>query len=302
MILAAAAAIAAGQCSACLCLTGSPLPAPEDRPGGRAYASMIDGSAYTEFEVPYGAIGPNLGYAQIAQRYEYEYGPTAQQRAKIAVHQRDNACAYPRAFFHGKPISVDDVLGSPLIADPLHLLEIVMPTSGAAGVVVTSAEVAAGLAQAPAFVLGFGQYTTHRSIPFAPSLTDTAIRPAAAAAFAMAGVKPDQVGLASVYDCYTITVLLSLEDAGFCPKGSAARFVDDHDFHFDGDFPLNTHGGQLSYGQPGMAGGMSHVTEAALQVQGRANGRQVKDLELAFVNGNGGIMSEQVSLVLGANP
>jgi acetyl-CoA acetyltransferase len=302
MILAAAAAVASGQCRACLCLTGSPLLPPEDGSGKRAYASLLDASPSTEFEAPYGSIGPNLGYAQIAQRYEYEYGPTAPQRAKIAVHQRDNACANPKAFFHGRPITVDDVLNSPMIADPLHLLEIVMPAAGAAAIVVTSVAAASTASPRPAFVHGYGAYCTHRSVPFAPSLTDTAIRPAAADAFAMAGVGPKAIGLASVYDCYTITVMLSLEDAGFCDKGAGARFVDEHDFHHDGDFPLNTHGGQLSFGQPGMAGGMSHVTEAALQIQGRAGSRQVRDLEFAFVNGNGGIMSEQVSLVLGANP
>ncbi len=115
----------------------------------------------------------------------------------------------------------------------------------------------------------------------------------------MAGVARSRIGLASLYDCYTITVLLTLEDAGFCKKGEGGRFIDEHDLRYDGDFPLNSHGGQLSFGQPGLAGGMSHVTEAARQLQGRAGERQVRDLELAFVNGNGGIMSEQASLVLG---
>ncbi len=120
-------------------------------------------------------------------------------------------------------------------------------------------------------------------------------------AFEMAGVTPDQIDLASLYDCYTITVLLTLEDAGFCEKGGGGRFVEEHDLRAAGDFPLNPHGGQLSFGQSGIAGGMSHVTEAVRQLQGRCGERQVRDLELAFVNGNGGIMSEQVSLVLGAH-
>jgi acetyl-CoA acetyltransferase len=115
----------------------------------------------------------------------------------------------------------------------------------------------------------------------------------------MAGVAPGDVDLVSVYDCYTITVLVTLEDAGFCRKGEGGRFVEEHDLTFRGDLPLNTHGGQLSFGQPGIAGGMSHVTEAVRQLQGRAGQRQVRGCELAFVNGNGGIMSEEVSLVLG---
>ncbi|KAA0236934.1 thiolase family protein [bacterium] len=118
----------------------------------------------------------------------------------------------------------------------------------------------------------------------------------------MAGVRRKDIDVASIYDCYTITVLLSIEDAGFCKKGQGGRFVDDHNLQFDGDFPLNPHGGQLSFGQAGTAGGMSHVTEAARQVMGRAQGRQVKKCRLAFVNGNGGTMSEQVSLILGREP
>ncbi len=114
----------------------------------------------------------------------------------------------------------------------------------------------------------------------------------------MAGVAHKDIGLVSVYDCYTITVLITLEDAGFCAKGQGGPFVEEHDLTYRGDLPLNTHGGQLSFGQPGLAGGMSHVTEAVRQLQGRAGERQVK-CELAFVNGNGGIMSEQASLVLG---
>jgi acetyl-CoA acetyltransferase len=115
----------------------------------------------------------------------------------------------------------------------------------------------------------------------------------------MAGVRRKDIDLASMYDCYTITVLITIEDAGFAKKGQGGAFVDEHNLQFDGDFPLNSHGGQLSFGQAGIAGGMSHVTEAARQLMGRGGTRQVKDCEFAFVNGNGGIMSEQVSLILG---
>ncbi len=299
MIWRAAAAIEAGMCSACLCITGARRErrVPGARRGG---GGMRDRSPYAEFEVPYGAVGANFGYAMIAQRYLYEYGATPEQLAKIAVHQRDNACANPEAIFCGQPITTEDVLGSPVIVDPLHLLEIVMPAGGAAALVVVSPELARRLPQRPAWILGAGESCTHKSITYAPNLTDTAIRGAADGAFAMAGVERGRIGLASLYDCYTITVLLTLEDAGFCKKGEGGRFVEEHDLRWNGDFPLNSHGGQLSFGQPGLAGGMSHVTEAARQIQGRAGERQIPDLDLAFVNGNGGIMSEQVSLVLGA--
>lgn len=293
MVGRAAMAVAAGICSTCLCLTASPRRHDATRWG------IQDTSPTAEFEEPYGGSGANYGYAMIAQRYMYEFDLTPEQRALIAVQQRDNACANPDAIFHGKPITVDDVLSSPMVVDPLHLLEIVMPTGGAAGVLVTTTERAADLPHRPVPVLGIGEQVTHWSATYAPDLTTSSVKPAADRAFAMAGVDRGDIGLLSIYDCYTITVLLTLEDAGFCPKGTAGRFVEEHDLRWNGDLPVNTHGGQLSYGQSGMAGGMSHVTEAVRQLQGRAEGRQVPGLQLAFVHGNGGVMGEQASLVLG---
>lgn len=306
MIWRAVAAIEAGMCEACVCITGSSR---RPRNQGRQQSStkkkastgwnIPDKSPWAEFEVPYGNIGANVGYAMVANRYIHEYGATPEQLAKVAVHQRDNACQNPDAIFYGEPITIDDVLDSPLVADPLHLLEIVMPAGGGAALVVVGPELAKKLPNNPAWLLGAGEQITHKTITYAPSLTDTAIQASASRAFAQAGVNPDQIGLASVYDCYTITVLLTLEDSGFCAKGTGGRFIEEHDLRWNGDFPVNTHGGQLSFGQPGIAGGMSHVTEAVRQVQGRAGDRQIPDLDLAFVNGNGGILSEQVSLVLG---
>ena len=114
----------------------------------------------------------------------------------------------------------------------------------------------------------------------------------------MAGLAPKDMDFVCPYDCYTITVIVTLEDAGFCKKGQGGAFVEEHDLTWKGDFPCNTHCGQLSFGQPGLAGGMSHVTEAVRQLMGRGGERQVKNAHLGYVNGNGGIMSEQVSLVL----
>src|SRR5581483_790094 len=226
-------------------------------------------------------------------------GTTSKQLAKIAVDQRTNACANPDAFFHGKPITVEDVLNSPLIVSPLHLLEIVMPAAGAAAVVVTAADRACSGPHDPVWLLGAGELTTHRSIAYAHSLTNSNIQESARRAFEMAGKKPQEMDLFSLYDCYTITVALTLEDIGLCEKGTVGRFIEEHDFTYRGDYPLNTHGGQLSFGQPGGAGGMSHVTEAVRQLQGRAGDRQLKKADHAIVNGNGGIIAEQVSLILG---
>ena len=114
----------------------------------------------------------------------------------------------------------------------------------------------------------------------------------------MADIKPNDVDLASIYDCYTITVLLTLEDAGFCAKGEGMRFIAEHDLTYKGDFPVNTHGGQLSFGQAGTAGGMSQVIESVRQIAGQAGERQLANCNIAYVSGTGGVMSEQTALIL----
>jgi acetyl-CoA acetyltransferase len=290
MIWRAAAAIDAGMCNAVLCIV-----ADLNRTGDQRPPTV---SVQREFEAPYGNIGANCGYAMIANRHMFEYGTKAEQMAKVAVDQRANALKNPLATFNDKPLTIADVLGSRMIVDPLHLYEIVSPVSGGAAVVVASPEVARRTRHPPVWLLGAGEYANHSTITYAPSLTDSPIKPAADAAFKMAGVSRDDIDFVCPYDCYTITVVVTLEDAGFCKKGQGGRFVAEHDLTWKGDFPCNTHGGQLSFGQPGLGGGMSHVTEAIRQLMGRGGERQVKDAKLGYVNGNGGIMSEQVSLVL----
>ncbi len=301
MVWRAAAAIASGMCSVCLCVTAVPRSSSANGSVGGTTRRIVDSSPFREFEVPYGNVGATEGYAMIAQRYEHEFGSTEVARAKIAVQQRMNAAGQPKAYFHATPLTEQEVLASEMIADPLRKLEIVLPTGGAAAVVVARRGLLRRGEHPGVAILGAGEAITHKSITYAPSLTDTGIRRSADRAFAMASISRDQIGLASLYDCYPITVLLTLEDAGFCAKGTGAEFVNGHDLTWRGDFPLNTHGGQLSFGQADLAGGMSHVTEAVLQIQGRAQGRQVRDLEYAFINGNGGIMSEQSSVILGAS-
>jgi acetyl-CoA C-acetyltransferase len=290
MIWRAAAAINAGMAEAVLCIV-----ADLNKMGDQKVPTI---SVQREFEAPYGNIGANCGYAMIANRHMYEYGTTPAQMAKVAVDQRANALKNPLATFNDRALTIDDVLNSRMIVDPLHLYEIVSPCSGGSAVVVASPEVAKRAKHPPAWLLGAGEYSNHSSITYAPSLTDSPIKPAADAAFKMAGVERKAIHLVCPYDCYTITVLVTFEDAGFCKKGQGGPFAAEHDLTYAGDFPCNTHGGQLSFGQPGLGGGMSHVVEAIRQLMGRGEQRQVKDAALAYVNGNGGIMSEQVSLIL----
>ena len=296
MVWRAAAAIQAGLCRAVLCVTGEASDVETFYAPRARRATQLP---YRDFEVPYGPMGVNSGYALIAMRHMHEYGTTGRQLAKVAADQRTNACANPDALFFDRPLSIEDVLASPPVVDPLHLLEIVRPCTGGAALVVVSPEIARSAPHQPVWLLGAAEACRGTMLSQADSITTSPIAISAPAAFQMAGLTPKEVDLVSVYDCYTITVIVTLEDAGFCAKGQGGPFVEEHDLTYEGDLPLNTHGGQLSFGQPGLAGGMSHVTEAVRQLQGRAGQRQVRDCGLTFVNGNGGIMSEQVSLVLG---
>lgn len=297
MVWRAAAAIASGAATAVLCALAE---ATDQRNPVRGVP--WPGMPGLEWERAYGPMGANTGYAMAAMRHAHLYGTTDAQRARVAVDQRTNACANPASQFFGRPITIDDVLSSPLVCDPLHLLEIVMPSSGGTAFVVTTPQIAKQSGKANVSLLGFGERVTHSMLASIPDLTTTAIADSAAKAFAMAGVKPSDVDMLSIYDCYTITVIITLEDAGFCAKGSGGSFVADHDLTWRGDLPVNTHGGQLSYGQAGLAGGASHITEAVRQLRGEATGRQVDNCELVFVHGNGGLLSEQCSLVLARQP
>ncbi len=304
MVWRAAVAIEMGVCDAVLVIApGSyDIPISKTKPGpdfGYIGASSNKfGSPQAEFEIPYGNLGQNAPYAQIARRYASEFGYDERAVAKIAADQRTNACSTPDAVFHGQPITIDDVLASPMIADPIHKLEIVMPCQGGAGVLVVSEELARKGKHRPVWIKGFGEHISFKTPTYAEDLLRSPLSKAAAPAFRMAGLTTADMDMASVYDCYTITVLMSLEDAGFCDKGKGMEFVASHDLTFRGDFPLNTAGGQLSFGQANIAGGMHHVVDGARQLMNRAGDAQVNDCNRAFVSGNGGIMSEQVALIL----
>lgn len=292
MIWRAAAAIEAGLCNHVLCVAA-------DLSGGEPTPfSMLLPPGDSEFEQPFGASPPNAGYAMIAQRHMHEFGTRSEQLAKIAVSQRANALRTPGALFGETPLTVDEVLGSKLIFDPLHLYEIVSPCTGGAAVVVSRKSEAPKNGHPPIALLGAGEAGSHTSITARRDITTSWAQDSAARAFAMAGIRPGAAHFAQIYDCYTIAVLMFLEDLGFCPKGYGGHFVDEHDMGFAGDFPCNTNGGQLSYGQAGAAGGMTHVVEGVRQLMGRAGERQIARASVGVVHGNGGVMSDQVTLVL----
>ncbi len=292
MVWRAAAAISAGLCNRVLCV------AMEVAKEASFPVGAIMPKSDHEFELPFGASAPNAGYALIARRHMHEFGTTPEQLAKIAVGQRANALFNPDALFNQKPLTIEEVLSSKLIFDPLHLLEIVSPCSGGAAVIVSGKDRARGGPNAPVWLLGAGEAGTHASITSRRDITTSWAKDSAAAAFAMAGIAPGSIDVAQIYDCYTIAVLTFLEDLGFCKKGHGGGFVAERDMTFAGDFPCNTNGGQLSFGQAGAGGGMTHVVEAARQLMGRCGTRQVRNASLGVAHGNGGVMSDEVTLIL----
>lgn len=293
----AAIMVIMGICNNCLCLSGGVWDSQvfNSMEGKKAVMS----GAEIEFDLPYGPMGFNSAYALVAHRHMFEYGTKPEQLAKIAVDQRVNAVENTMALFNDRILTIKEVLDSPVIVEPLHLLEIVRPCSGASAVIVSRYKEAADRPHKPVTILGTGEAYTHNSIVYAPVMTESPVKIAAARAFKMAGCKREDISMVSLYDCYTITVLITLEDAGFCPKGEGGNFVQSIDLTYKGELPCNTHGGQLSFGQPSFAGGMSHITEAVRQLRGQAGQRQIVKNDLAFITGNGGVFSTESCLILG---
>jgi len=291
-VMIAAALVESGTCKHVLVamgdtrLTGMP-------PGG-AVAKLAE-VGHPEFEQPFGISVP-AAYALVARRYMHDYGVTAEHLAAIAVTHRAHAALHPHAHMR-KPISIADVMASRPIAEPLKLLDCCLVSDGAAAVVVSAAS-AVDRARRPIEIIGSGQGHTHEHITFAPSLTEFGCAASAKQAFAKAGVTPDDIDVAEIYDSFTITLAVELESMGFFKKGEAGPAAAGGDLSINGRLPCNTHGGLLSYGHSGAAGGMFHVVEAVHQLRQRAGPRQVDAAKLGFVHGDGGILSAHCSLVL----
>lgn len=240
----------------------------------------------SEWESPFGpAVAANNAYGWLYQRHMYEFGTKPEQMAQMAVNQRFNAQKNPNAAFAGQEITVEDVMNSRYINEPLHILESVMPCGGAAACIVTSYERAKGLPNRPAVILGSGIGQRYLHTWLNDRVTTTPVQISAPRAFAMAGYSPKDMQFAEFYDCYTILEAACLEDAGFCKKGEIGPFFESTDTTYKGTFPINTDGGQLSGGQPGLAGGFRHVIEGARQIMGKAGERQVAKNDLCMVNG-----------------
>jgi acetyl-CoA acetyltransferase len=237
-------------------------------------------------------------YALAAARHIHEFGTTPEQLAEIAVTMREHAVANPLAQYR-EPISVDDVLASRLVADPLHVLDCCVISDGGAACVVTTEERARDLPKPAAHVLGAAHATTHHmNISQMPDLTITSAAESGPLAMQRAGITVDDVDVLQVYDSFTVTVLLTLEDLGFCKKGDGGGFVENGRLRWDGPLPTNTDGGGLSACHPGMRG-MFLIVEAVRQLRGEGTARQVTDVEIALCHGTGGMLSTGATLVLG---
>ncbi len=237
-------------------------------------------------------------YALAARRHMHEFGTTPEQLAAVAVTMRQHAAHNPMAQKRD-PITVDDVVSSRLVADPLHKLDCCVISDGGAACVVTTAERAADLKKAPVHILGGAHASTHQmNMSAMADLTVTAAAQCGPVAFARAGVTPADVDVAQLYDSFTITVVLTVEDLGFCAKGDGGPFVDDGGLSVGGRLPTNTDGGGLSACHPGMRG-MFLIVEAVRQLRGEAGATQVEGARLAVAHGTGGMLSASATLVLG---
>ncbi len=293
----AMAAINAGLCEVALITHGE---------SGRSRLAMPTtnspkDSLLWQFEVPYGIVFPFTAYGFIATRHMHEYGTTQEQLAEVAVATRAWARLNPKANQRGE-LSVADVMKSPIIAWPFHVLDCCLVTDAGGAAVITSAERAKNLKKNPVYILGTGEGTGHCWVNQMPDFTAaTGAQISGPQAFAMAGVTPKDIDVAMLYDAFTIVPILALEDLGFCKKGEGGAFVSGQRTAPGGDFPMNTNGGGLSYTHTGMYG-MFTIIEAVRQVRGECGERQVKDTEIALCHGPGGIFSAAATMILANAP
>ncbi|MEJ8657973.1 MULTISPECIES: thiolase C-terminal domain-containing protein [Streptomyces] len=296
----AADAIAAGHANAVLLVYGSTARA-DIRAGRRTSNLSFGARGPLQFEAPYGHT-LIAKYAMAARRHMHEYGTTLEQLAEVAVQARANAAHNPDAMFR-EPITVDDVLAGPVIADPFTKLHCCIRSDGGCAVLLAAEEYVPDTAKAPVWVLGAGEHVSHTTMS---EWEDFTVSPAAVSgrlAFERAGVRPADIDVAEIYDAFTYMTLVTLEDLGFCAKGEGGAFVEKGRLRLDGELPVNTDGGGLSACHPGMRG-LFLLVEAVRQLRGEAGGHQVRRPdgslpELAVASGTGGWFCSAGTVVLG---
>jgi acetyl-CoA acetyltransferase len=289
-VISATLALQAGLCKVALICYGS-----NQRTAHGRLVSMSDPPPY---EVVYKPRMPVTAYALAAARHIHQYGTTVEQLAEVAVAARGWAALNPEAFMRA-PLTVADVRAARMVCDPFTVRDCCLVTDGAGALVMVAADRAKSSAQKPVYFLGGGFATTHRQISSMPDLTVTGAAQSGPRAFAMAGLAPRDVDVLELYDAFTINTILFLEDLGYCRKGEGGAFVSGGRIAPGGALPVNTNGGGLSCVHPGMYG-IFTLIEGAAQLRGEGGQRQVEGAEVALCHGNGGTLSSQVTVLLGA--
>ena len=293
----AVAAITAGQAEVVLIVYGSTARS-DLKKGLRGANLALSSRGPSQFDVPYGHT-LIAKYAMTARRHMHEYGTTIEQLAEVAVAARANAALNPEAMYRD-PLTVDDVLAGPMIADPFTKLQCCIRSDGGGAVVVTSAERARALGRPPVWVLGTGSVSSHTTMS---EWSDFTLSPAAvsgARAFTAAGLAPSDVDVCQFYDAFTILLPMTFEALGFCERGEGGAYVSGDRLTVGGAMPTNTDGGGLSACHPGMRG-VFLLVEAVRQLRGEAGDRQVPGAQVACVNGTGGWFSSASTALLGTD-
>ena len=282
----AAEAIAAGKCNVAL-ITLAGRPRSEGMATGTAPRNAGAATPDVQFEFPFAPATANM-YAMAAMRHMHEFGTTSAQLAWVKVAASHHAQHNPHAMLR-EVVTVEDVVGSPMITDPLHRLDCCVISDGGGAIIVTRPEVAKSLKRPGVRVLGAGEAVKHQ-MGGKVDLTYTGAVWSGPAAFAEAGLKPADIKYVSIYDSFTITVLITLEDLGFCAKGQGGKFVSDGNLISGvGKLPFNTDGGGLCNNHPANRGGLTKVVEAVRQLRGEAHPKvQVKNCDVALAHGTGG--------------
>jgi acetyl-CoA acetyltransferase len=293
----AMAAISQGLAETVVLAYGSTARA--DLKAGRRSANLGFGTrGPVQFDVPYGHT-LIAKYAMVARRHMHEFGTTIEQLAEIAVSARHNARDNPEAYYRD-PITIQDVLDAPMVADPFTTLQCCIRSDGGAAVVITSEERARDCAKSPVWILGTGEATSHTTMSEWADFTESPCVESGRLAFERAGLTPDDVDVCELYDAFTSMLLLTLEGLGFCKKGEGGPFVEDGRLRLGGALPTNTDGGGLSACHPGMRG-LFLLVEATRQLRGECGPRQVPNARIACVNGTGGWFSSASTVLLGAD-
>lgn len=262
--------------------------------------SALAAVGHPYFEAPYGVGIPSL-YAIVANAYMKKYGTTREQMAAVAANTRANALRHPNA--HMKtPLSVEDVLSSKPISEPLHMYDCCLISDAGGAFIVTTPERARDLPGRPVYLAGIGEAHTHEHLTSASSLTEFGAENSGKRAYAMAGLGPSDVDVAMLYDCFTIVPIIEMEELGLVERGAGGAFFAEGKAAIGGALPINTHGGMLSHAHAGAVGGLMGVVEAVRQLRGEAGERQLSGASAALVHGEGGVLSSHATAILTAEP